>query len=124
MVNIAEINAERKLRISQMWIAVPLNDRPEPYRFKSTLPADSAGWLTRIGLSDDEKSGLETIVQLVDPVQRDNFRADCADDSIEYGIDSITLSRLNVFLSEIYAGKGTSASSSGYSTSSTTTAQN
>lgn len=105
MINLATLNAERKARIGAMWISVPLNDR-EPYRFRSTLPADAKGWMDGLGLADDEQGGLETIIALVDPAQRDQFKADCADVSVEYGIDSVTMSRVNQFLTEIYAGKG------------------
>lgn len=110
MINIATLNAERKARISQVWISVPLNDR-EPYRFRSTLPADSKGWLESHGLSE-ESTAIDQMAELVDPAQRDQFRADCADDSVEYGIDSVALQRVNQFLMEIYAGKGLTESSS------------
>jgi len=123
VINLATLNAERKARISQVWISVPLNDR-EPYRFKSTLPADAKSWLEGRGLHDDDQGGLDTIVALVDPAQQAQFRADCADDSVEYGIDSVTLSRVNQFLTEIYAGKGTTESSSPSSASLTPTGPN
>lgn len=118
MINLASLNAERKARIGQVWISVPLNDR-EPYRFRSTVPADIKGWFDNLGL--DDSSTVDAMAALVDPVQQAQFRADCADSSIEYGIDSVTLNRVNQALTEIYAGKETTASSSHSSPSPTST---
>lgn len=108
MINLATLNTERKARMGNMWISVQLNDR-EPYRFRATLPGNAKAWLEGRGLSDDEQGGFELIAMLVDPAQQDQFRADCADTSIEFGIDAVTLSRVNQALTEIYAGKDPSA---------------
>lgn len=104
-----DFTAARKARISEIWLSVKLNDR-EPYRFRSTLPADAKGWLGDKGLVDDENTGFDVIVELVHPDDRDNFKADCRTEDPAYGIDSITLSEVNQWLMGVYAGRPTEQS--------------
>lgn len=118
MINLANLNAERKARIGQVWISIQLNDR-EPYRFRSTVPADVKSWMGGLGV--DDTSAVDAVAALVDPAQHAQFRADCADISIEYGIDSVTVNRTYQALAEIYAGKETTESFSPSSPSPTPT---